>query len=106
MLLAPSPLDLFCFAEQKSQGVSRISGWLGADAEVFGSSHRARVVDGRTWCVYVLFQFYASFFFFIILKGEAVWAAPAKAVTLEALGMDGDRCVTTGMGFACKVCGC
>lgn len=37
LLLAPSPLDLFYFAEKKSHRVSGISGWLGADAKVFGS---------------------------------------------------------------------
>lgn len=37
------------------------------------------MVDGRTGCVY--FSFMLLFF-----KGESVWAAPAKAVTLEAFG--------------------
>lgn len=52
-----------------------------------------------------VFMFYFSFML-LFFKGETVWAAPAKLVTLEALEMDGDLCVTTGMGFVCKVCGC
>lgn len=52
-----------------------------------------------------VFMFYFNFML-LFFRGETVWAAPAKPVTLEALEMDGDLHVTTGMGFACKVRGC
>lgn len=47
-----------------------------------------------------VFIFYFSFKL-LFFKGGTVWAAPAKAVTLEALEMDGHLCVATGMGFVC-----
>lgn len=49
LLLAASSPDLFCFAEQKSPRVSSISGWLGADAEVFGSISELTYSQGGLW---------------------------------------------------------
>lgn len=49
LLLAASSPDLFCFAEQKSHRVSSISGWLGADAEVFGSISELTYSQGGLW---------------------------------------------------------